>query len=73
MRQQEKPWASIKGLHVLDPKGNPTQRFDVVKAGKLARLTKEEWQAERDKMINICSQCHSKSYAITQALSHKKI
>jgi ribosomal protein S20 len=55
----------LKGLHVLDPEGNPTPRLDAVKAGNLARLTKEAWQAERDKMINICSKCHSKSYAKT--------
>lgn len=52
-------------LHVLDPDGNPTARLDVVKAGKLVRLTKKEWQAERDKMVAICSKCHSKSYAET--------
>jgi hypothetical protein len=53
----------LKGLQVLDPEGNPTGRLDVVKAGKLARLTAEEWQAERDKMIKICSQCHSGRFA----------
>ena len=53
----------LKGLHVLDPAGNPTPRLDVVKAGNVARLTKEEWQAERDKMLAICSKCHSKTYA----------
>jgi len=31
----------------------------------VARLTKEEWQAERDKMLNICTQYHSRSYAKT--------
>ncbi len=55
----------LKGLHVLDPDGKPTGRLDVVKAGKLARLTKEEWQAERDRMIKVCTQCHSESYAKT--------
>ncbi len=55
----------LKGLHVLDPEGNPTPRLEVVKAGKVARLTKEAWQAQRDKMIDICSRCHSKSYART--------
>ena len=55
----------LKGLHVLDPEGNPTPRLDVVKAGKLARLTAEEWQAERDKMLKVCSKCHSSSYART--------
>jgi hypothetical protein len=55
----------LKGLHVLDPAGNPTSRLDVVKAGKVARLTEEEWQAERDRMIATCAKCHSKSYAET--------
>ena len=53
----------LKGLQVLDLDGNPTPRLDVVKAGKVARLTKEEWQAERDAMIKVCTQCHSESYA----------
>jgi len=56
----------LKAMHVLDPDGNPTPRLDVVKAGKVARLSKEEWQAERDKMIGICTKCHSKTYAVTQ-------
>lgn len=55
----------LKGLHVLDPDGKPTPRLEVVKAGKLARLTKEEWQAQRDQMLDICSKCHSRSYAKT--------
>ncbi len=53
----------LKGLHILDPEGNPTPRLDVVKAGKVARLSKEEWQAERDSMLDVCANCHSKSYA----------
>jgi hydroxylamine dehydrogenase len=56
----------LQGLGVLDEKGTPTARLDLVKAGKIARLTKEEFQKERDKMINICSQCHGKSYATGQ-------
>ena len=56
----------LKGLHILDPEGKPTPRFDVVKAGKLARLTKEEWQAPRDRMLAICGKCHSGKFAKTQ-------
>jgi len=55
----------LKGLQVLDQEGNPTPRLDVVKAGKIARLSKEEWQAERDKMLDICTGCHSRNYAKT--------
>ncbi len=56
----------LKALGVLDDQGKPTARFEAVKAAKVARLTKEEWQAERDKMIQICSQCHSGSYVKEQ-------
>ncbi len=52
----------LKGLGVLDPKGNPTGRLDVVKAGKVARLTKEEFDAERSKIMNVCAQCHTPTF-----------
>ncbi|MBI5696848.1 MAG: cytochrome C [Nitrospirae bacterium] len=52
----------LQALNVLDDKGQPTGRLDVVKAGKVARLTKEEWQGPRDKMIKVCSNCHSGSF-----------
>jgi len=51
------------GLGVLTPDGKPTPRLEVVKVGKLARLTAEEWQAERDRMIRVCSNCHAQSFA----------
>jgi len=55
--------AILQALGVLDPAGNPTKRLDVVKGAQLARLTQEEWQQERDKMIAICNQCHSANFA----------
>ncbi len=63
----------LKALGVLDDKGNPTERFEAVKAAKLARLTKEEWQRERDKMLETCSKCHSRSYAENQLASADSI
>jgi len=53
----------LQGLGVLDPVGNPTGRLDVVKAADVARLTQEDWQRERDKMLATCSQCHSTNFA----------
>lgn len=66
--EDDKEWLNdrvtiLQALGVLDEKGNPTARLDLVKAGKIARLTKEEFQKERDKMINTCGQCHGKEYA----------
>ncbi len=51
------------GLGVLTPDGKPTPRLDLVKVGKLARLSAEEWQAERDRMISVCTQCHGRAFA----------
>jgi predicted CXXCH cytochrome family protein len=53
----------LKGLQVLDPKGNPTPRLEVVKAGKVARLSMEEWQKERNRMLTTCLRCHGTRFA----------
>jgi hypothetical protein len=52
----------LKGLGVLDPNGKPTARLDVVKAGKVARLTKEDFDAERKRIVDVCKECHSPSF-----------
>ncbi len=66
--EDDKEWMNdrvtiLQALGVLDDKGAPTARLDLVKAGKVARLTKEEFQKERDKMTAICAKCHGASYA----------
>jgi hypothetical protein len=53
----------LKALGVLDPAGNPTARLDVVKGAQVARLTQEDWQKERDKMLATCGQCHAAGFA----------
>ena len=65
---EDKQWAAdrvtiLQALGVLDPNGKPTARLDVVKAANVARLTQEDWQGERDKMIKTCNQCHSANFA----------
>lgn len=65
---EDPQWAAdratiLQGLGVLDPDGKPTARLDVVKAANVARLTQEDWQKQRDKMISACTQCHSASFA----------
>lgn len=64
---KEEQWAAdraviLQGLGVLDPYGKPTARLDVVKAADVARLTQEDWQKERDKMVKTCNQCHSVNF-----------
>jgi hypothetical protein len=53
----------LQALGVLDPEGNPTGRLDVVKAADVARLTQEAFDAERDKMLAVCGDCHSENFA----------
>ena len=65
---EDKQWAADRGtilqaLGVLDPDGKPTARLNVVKAADVARLTQEDWQNERDKMLKTCNQCHSINFA----------
>jgi hydroxylamine dehydrogenase len=57
----------LKALGVLDPEtGKPTPILDAVKAVRMAKLDQESWQVEREKMLKVCSQCHSKAYAKEQ-------
>ncbi|MDY6971564.1 MAG: multiheme c-type cytochrome [Thermodesulfobacteriota bacterium] len=68
---KDKQWAEdqttiLKALGVLDPDGKPTGRLDVVKAVDLARLTQEDWEVERKKMIKTCKRCHSGAFAIRE-------
>jgi len=65
---EDKQWADdratiLQALGVLDPDGKPTPRLDVVKAADVVRLTEEDWQKERDKMIKTCNHCHSVNFA----------
>ena len=53
----------LQALGVLDPQGNPTPRLEVVKAADVARLTQEDFDREREKILNVCTQCHSSSFA----------
>jgi hydroxylamine dehydrogenase len=65
---EDREWAAdraviLQGLGVLDPEGKPTARLDVVKAGNVARLTEEEWNAPRERMVKACRACHSEKFA----------
>jgi hydroxylamine dehydrogenase len=69
--EDDKDWmndrvAILQALGVLDENGKPTARLELVKAGRVARLTAEEFQKERDKMTKICANCHGASYAKKQ-------
>ncbi|TLN09844.1 cytochrome C, partial [bacterium] len=58
---------TLQALGVLDPATRtPPPVLDAVKAVDLARLTKEAFDAPRNKMIGICSKCHSTEYVKEQ-------
>ncbi|MCE5249032.1 cytochrome C [bacterium] len=65
---EDKQWAGdratiLKALGVLDPQGNPTARLEAVKAADIARLTEEDFQKERERMVSVCVDCHSEKFA----------
>ncbi|MEE9614115.1 MAG: multiheme c-type cytochrome [Thermodesulfobacteriota bacterium] len=53
----------LQGLGVLDGEGKPTARLDAVKAADIVRLSREEWEAERGKMLKVCAGCHGESWS----------
>ena len=64
----DRQWAAdrtviLKALGVLTPEGKPTPRLELVKGAGIARLTQEEWEAERGAMIRTCNQCHALEFA----------
>lgn len=65
--EEDKEWMKdrvtiLQALGVLDGQGNPTERLDVVKKAKVARLTREEFDAQRRRMAGLCAECHSARY-----------
>jgi len=56
----------LQALGVLDPQGKPTARLDAVKQAQIVRLTQEDWQQERSRMLKTCEGCHSASFAQQQ-------
>lgn len=52
----------LKGLGILDPDGKPTPRLEAVKSGKMARLSKEEFDAERKRFTDVCKKCHTPNF-----------
>jgi hydroxylamine dehydrogenase len=65
---EDKDWASarstiLRALGVIDAQGTTTARFEAIKSVDVVRLTREDWQKEREKMISTCQACHSKNFA----------
>ncbi|GGI91289.1 multiheme c-type cytochrome [Shewanella gelidii] len=63
----------LQALGVLDPQGKPTARLDVVKAADVARLDQASFDKERNKMIGVCSECHSENFAKNELANADKL
>ncbi|VAX11125.1 Hydroxylamine oxidoreductase (Fragment) [hydrothermal vent metagenome] len=66
--EDDKEWMGyrtkiLEGLGITLSTSEGTRRIkDIVVSGDMARLTKEGWQEQRNKMIKVCAQCHSESW-----------
>jgi len=63
----DKDWAAditdqLKGLNVMELDGSDGLVKSTMIGTDLLRSTKQDWQRERDRMVKICSQCHSETY-----------
>jgi len=56
----------MQALDFLDADGNPTAMIDALKDVDVARFTQEDFDRERNKMINTCNECHSSSFVNEQ-------
>jgi hypothetical protein len=52
----------LQALGLLDADGEYTDRLEVIRATDAVRLTKEAWDSERDRMVRVCTNCHSGSF-----------
>jgi len=62
----DKQWAAdratiLQGL-VLDHRGIQPTGLQL-SSGRRRKVTQEDWQKERDKMVKTCNQCHSVNFA----------
>jgi hypothetical protein len=66
---EDEQWAAdqitiLQGLGVLDSGGTPTDRLDLVIDADVARLDQPTFDAERAKLLAVCSDCHSEKFAL---------
>ena len=64
---EDKQWAEdqstiLQALNILDADRNTTSRLLVAQGAQIARMTQEDWQKERDKMVATCNRCHSSNF-----------
>ncbi len=54
----------LRWLGFIDAAGRPTEGLDQLKARGVVLLSHDEWQERRDRMVDICSACHSRLFVL---------
>ncbi|MGA2401799.1 MAG: multiheme c-type cytochrome [Syntrophobacteraceae bacterium] len=65
---QDAQWARdrvavMQAIGIFDPAGKPTPRLAAIENYSFIRVTEEDWQAEREKALKACNDCHSVNFA----------
>ena len=55
--------AILQALGIFDPSGKPTPRLAAIETYKFFSFTEDDWQAEREKALKTCNDCHSVNFA----------
>jgi mono/diheme cytochrome c family protein len=76
--EEDKAWWNdrveiLKALGVLDDQGQGTERLEVVKTAKVARLSKEEFDALRQEYQAACIRCHAPDFVGEQMAANDEI
>lgn len=56
----------LRALGLFDAEGKPTKRRELFERTDAARLTRADWQQQRDRMTAVCTQCHSLKFTQAQ-------
>ncbi len=54
----------LRWLGFIDAAGKPTEGLDQLKARGIVLLSHDEWQEQRNRMVGICSTCHSRLFVL---------
>ena len=68
-RETDPDWSEsrkvlLRWLGFIDAAGEPTEGLDQLKARGIVLLSHDEWQRQRNRMVDICSSCHSRLFVL---------
>ncbi|MET1101036.1 MAG: hypothetical protein ABWW69_00960, partial [Pyrodictiaceae archaeon] len=63
----------LKALRILDPQGNPTPLLQAVAELRVVRLSPDEFISARKALLDVCSGCHSRDFALKYIASADRV